>query len=112
TRIRIHRNSENIGAEGNFNRCIELASGAYTAIYHADDLYTAHMVAEQVNFLERHPEAGAVLTEAVMIDSQGAVKGAISFPAELRKKGVVDVDFPELFRTLLRHSNFLVCPSA
>jgi len=111
-RIRIHRNAENIGAEGNFNRCIELAGGAYTAIYHADDLYTARMVAEQVDFLERHPEAGGVLTEAVVIDGRGREKGAISFPAELGRKGAADVDFPELLSALLRHSNFLICPSA
>lgn len=110
-RIRIHRNAENIGAEGNFNRCIELASGAYTAIYHADDLYTARMVAEQVDFLERHQEAGGVLTEAVVIDGCGREKGAISFPAELRRS-VAGVDFHELLSALLRHSNFLICPSA
>jgi glycosyltransferase involved in cell wall biosynthesis len=111
-RIRIHRNAENIGAEGNFNRCIELASGAYTAIYHADDLYTARMVAEQVDFLERHPEAGGVLTEAVVIDGRGREIGAIRFPAQLGRKGAADVGFPELFSALLRHSNFLICPSA
>ena len=111
-RIRIHRNAENIGAEGNFNRCIELASGAYTAIYHADDLYTAQMVAEQVDFLERHPEAGGVLTEAVVIDGRGGEIGAISFPAKLGRKGDAGVNFPELLSALLRHSNFLICPSA
>lgn len=111
-RIRIHSNAENIGAEGNFNRCIELASGEYTAIYHADDLYTARMVAEQVDFLERHPEADGVLTEAVVIDWCGREIGAISIPDELRRKGAVSVDFPALLSALLRHSNFLICPSA
>jgi glycosyltransferase involved in cell wall biosynthesis len=112
TRVTIHVNPQNIGAEGNFNRCIELANGAYTAIYHADDLYTARMVAEQVEFLERHPEAGGVLTEAVVIDERGRENGTISFPLELRKRGSMGVDLPELFIALLRHSNFLICPSA
>lgn len=111
-RITIHRNPTNIGAEGNFNRCIALASGVYTAIYHADDLYTAQMVAQQVEFLECHPEAGGVLVEATVVDGQGRERGAISFPAELRAQGARTVSFPELFRALLRHSNFLVCPSA
>jgi glycosyltransferase involved in cell wall biosynthesis len=111
-RITIHRNPTNIGAEGNFNRCIALASGVYTAIYHADDLYTAQMVAQQVEFLERHPEAGGVLAEATVVDGQGRERGAISFPAELRAQGARTVSFPELFSALLRHSNFLVCPSA
>lgn len=111
-RITIHQNAANIGAECNFNRCIELASGVYTAIYHADDLYATHMVAEQVEFLERHSEAGGVLTEAVVIDQRGREKGSISFPAELGRKGATSVNFPELFGALMRHSNFLICPSA
>ena len=111
-RIRIHENAENIGAEGNFNRCIHLASGEYTAIYHADDLYLPQMVAEQVGFLERHPAVGGVLTEAVLIDGSGRQTGAISGPPELNQKDGAGIAFPELFSALLRHSNFLICPSA
>jgi len=111
SRIRIYRNAENIGAEGNFNRCIALASGAYTAIYHADDLYTARIVAEQVDFLDRHPGVGGVLTEAMVIDDRGREIGAIRFPAELGRRAAA-VDFSELFSALLHHSNFLICPSA
>lgn len=111
-RITIHQNATNIGAEGNFNRCIDLASGEYTAIFHADDLYTPQMVEQQVHFLELHPEAGGVLTEAMVIDGQGRKCGAISFPAELRLHGTQTVTFSELFSALLLHSNFLICPSA
>lgn len=111
-RITIHRNPTNIGAEANFNLCIVLASGLYTAIYHADDLYTAQMVEQQVEFLERYPEAGGVLTEAMLIDERGRDCGAISFPAEFRTHGARTVSFPELFSALLRHSNFIICPSA
>lgn len=111
-RITMHQNATNIGAEGNFNRCIALAGGLYTAIYHADDLYTSQMVAQQVEFLDCHPDAGGVLTEAMVIDGHGREHGAIGFPAELRTHGARTVSFVELFSALLRHSNFLVCPSA
>jgi hypothetical protein len=53
-----------------------------------------------------------VLTEAVVIDDLGAEKGAISLPAELRSAGGAGLDFPELFRAVLRHANFMICPSA
>ena len=53
-RITLHHNSVNLGGEGNFNRCIALARGKYTAIYHADDIYESEMVAAQVAFLEKH----------------------------------------------------------
>jgi glycosyltransferase involved in cell wall biosynthesis len=111
-RIKIHIHVHNINAEGNFNRCIEYASGAYTAIYHADDLYLPRMVAEQVDFLESYPDVGGVLTEAFVIDSCGREISSINFPAVLRRKEPTIVAFPKLFSALLHHSNFLICPSA
>ncbi|MBF9040347.1 glycosyltransferase [Rhodobacterales bacterium LSUCC0387] len=111
-RIKIHQNTENIGGEENFNRCISLAKGLYTAIYHADDLYTVEMVERQVNFLDSNPEAGGVFTEAAVMDERGKIVGAIHFPNDLRIHGARNLSFFEVFRALLRHSNFLVCPSA
>jgi glycosyltransferase involved in cell wall biosynthesis len=109
-RIIIHRNESNIGGEGNFNRCIQLAEGEYTAIFHADDLYEPEMVERQVAFLEAHPQAGAVFTEAKLIDEYGKVFGQIGFPAGL---GSFDTlyDFKTVFKAVLRHSNFFICPS-
>lgn len=111
-RIKIHINQQNIGAEGNFNTCIGLANGKYTAIYHADDIYTPEMVCEQVDFLEKNPDVGGVLTEAHVIDEHGSVKSAIRFPSGLVSDEVNKIEFTQLFKALLRHSNFLVCPSA
>jgi glycosyltransferase involved in cell wall biosynthesis len=109
-RIVVHRNEKNIGGEGNFNRCIQLAEGKYSAIFHADDLYEPEMVERQVAFLEANPGAGAVFTEAKLIDEHGDSFGQIKFPAGF---GSLDslYDFNTLFKAVLRHSNFLVCPS-
>lgn len=52
-RLRIHRQQKNIGAEGNFENCIRLGEGKYTAIFHADDIYEPEMVAKEVAFLEK-----------------------------------------------------------
>lgn len=110
-RVHIHRNETNIGGEGNFTRCINLAEGKYTAIFHADDLYRADMVAKQVAFLESHPNAGAVFTEADMVDECGKKIGAITFPRDF---SVLEneISFANIFKLILRYSNFLVCPSA
>lgn len=109
-RITIHRNTENVGGEGNFNRCIQLAEGRYTAIFHADDIYELDMVAKQVAFLEANPEAGAVFTEASTIDEMGNKIGEIRLP-----KGVASsdglYDFATMLKAVLRHSNFFICPS-
>ena len=110
-RVQIHRHEKNIGGEGNFTRCINLAEGKYTAIFHADDIYKAEMVAKQVAFLESHPDAGAVFTEADMIDESGNKIGVIAFPVELKSLGN-QIRFEDVFRLAIRYSNFFICPSA
>ena len=109
-RITIYCNLMNIGVTGNFNRCIELATSKYTAIYHADDIYEPEMIATQVAFLESYPHASAVFTEASLIDQTGRITGEIRQPASLKTKNSLH-DFSIVFKALLRHSNFLVCPS-
>jgi len=109
-RIVIHRHLVNVGAEGNFNRCIQLAKGQYSAIFHADDIYESEMVAKQVSFLQDNPSAGAVFTEARLINKNGTVIGEICQPKELRVAGMLH-DFLAVFKAILQHSNFLICPS-
>lgn len=109
-RMHIHRHVENIGGEGNFNRCIQLAEGKYTAIFHADDVYEAGMVERQVAFLEAHPEAGAVFTEASLIDEVGNRIGEIRLPQGIASQNGL-YDFSTMFKAVLRHSNFFICPS-
>lgn len=109
-RIELHRNPTNIGGEGNFNRCIELGEGKYTAIFHADDVYEREMLEKQVAFLEAHPTAGGVFTEAVLIDENGQSVGFISQPDEVAASGPL-FDFKCLYKALLKYSNFLICPS-
>lgn len=109
-RVHVHRQPVNVGAEKNFDNCIRLAEGKYTAIFHADDLYEPLMVEKQVAFLETHTEAGAVFTAASMIDETGKRFGEINFPTDL---GSFDrlYGFETIFKAVLRHSNFFVCPS-
>lgn len=111
SRITIHRNEVNIGGEGNFNRCIQLATGKYTAIYHADDVYEPDMVGKEVAFLEANPEAGAVFTEANLINEMGEKFGVLKMPKEIsNSSGLFDLN--ELFLITLYRRTFFVCPSA
>lgn len=110
-RITIHRQKENIGAEGNFTKCIQLATGKYTAIFHADDVYEPSMVTKQVAFLEANAEAGAVFTEASLIDASGKMIGSLGLPQRLLSVDCL-YDFKTIFKFVLQYSNFLICPSA
>lgn len=107
-RVRVLRNAENVGAEGNFTRCLSAASGQYTALFHADDVYTPEIVARMAAFLDAHPQAGAVFSMAQQIDAEGKPGRVYSVPAEL--KGREEFGFGEIFRTVLKYGNFLFCP--
>ena len=113
-RIVIHRNAKNIGGEENFTRCMNLARGQYTAIYHADDVYAPIMVEKQVAYLEKHPASGAVFTNATYIDEKSRVIGRNKAPKAFMSMtcGECLYDFQTILKTILRHSNFLICPSA
>ncbi len=110
SRVTIHRHVENIGGEGNFNRCIQLAEGKYTAIFHADDIYEPDMVARQVAFLEANPEAGAVFTEADLIDEAGNKIGEFRLPQGVESRNG-SYDFATMFKAVLRNYNFFICSS-
>lgn len=110
-RVKYTRHAENIGAEGNFSYCLRQGRGEYTAIFHADDVYSPTMVEEEVRALRAAPEAGAVFTTARSIDAAGRVTGVYSLPAGLRPGADGLYRFPEVFRAVLKYGNFFFCPS-
>ncbi|MBN8886367.1 MAG: glycosyltransferase family 2 protein [Rudaea sp.] len=52
-RIRYLRNARNLGAQGNWNRCLDEARGTYFKLLPQDDLLAADCLARQVAVLER-----------------------------------------------------------
>jgi glycosyltransferase involved in cell wall biosynthesis len=110
-RFRVFSHFENIGAEGNFNRCIQAAEGEYTAIFHADDVYEKEMLTKQVEFLDTQPNCVAVATGASIIDAQGVKNGNRFLPPGTRKLRHVQYKFDDLLLEVLKFGNFITCPS-
>jgi glycosyltransferase involved in cell wall biosynthesis len=111
-RIIIRRNKKNIGGEANFTRCIKLSTGKYTAIYHADDIYDENIVEKQVEFLERNSNVGAVFTQAILINEHGQkIRHHKSIPLREQSKNYC-YDFQNVFKLILKYSNFFIFPSA
>lgn len=108
SRVRVLRNSENVGGEGNFTRCLALASGKYTAVFHSDDIYTPEMISRMAAFLDANPEAGAVFSMAQLIDAAGKPGRIYRMPPELRGRN--KFGFDEIFRAVLKYGNFFFCP--
>lgn len=50
-RILYYRNQENIGVDGNYNRCIELANGKWVAMVHGDDLIMSDHLEKSAQYI-------------------------------------------------------------
>jgi len=62
SRIRYVENPRRLGAYGNWNRTIELATGELMAIYHDHDIYDPHIVERCAALFVKHPSVGIVHT--------------------------------------------------
>ncbi len=72
TRIRYHRNEENLGAANNFNRVFDLARGAYFRWATADDLFASDSLEQCIAVLERYAEVVLCYPKTVLIDEFGS----------------------------------------
>jgi|GEM_PF-2331988 len=71
-RIKAFRNEVNRGPVFGINKAIsELATGDYIAIHHSDDVWETTKLQQQVDFLNVHPEIGAVFSNALAINEKG-----------------------------------------
>lgn len=105
------RQTANRGIYGNANDGIARARGKYIAVYHADDVYLPTIVEREVDFLEKHPQAGAVFCLDIFIDPEGREEGRLHLVPEVR--GGKPLDYPVVLNALLKYKNrFLMCPGA
>ncbi len=71
--FRLERNTENLGAIGNYNRCIDSGSGRYVVVLGSDDiLYPGHLAA-LVRELDAHPQAALGYSQCNWINAAGDV---------------------------------------
>lgn len=59
-RIQIHRNEERRGIPGNWNRCLEIASGDFINIFHQDDVMLPRNLESKVGLLASDPSVSFV----------------------------------------------------
>lgn len=72
-RIRYHRHEKNIGANNNFNYCLEKASGKYFLLFHDDDLIDPDHIASCISAVDGAGEVGVIRTGIRIIDNEGNV---------------------------------------
>ncbi|MEM7541934.1 MAG: glycosyltransferase [Pseudomonadota bacterium] len=102
-RITYLRHDNNLGQFGNINALLHRCHGEYVAIYHADDIYEPTIVAEEVSFLEAHPEVAAVMAQCWVIDTHDRQTGQMAvidnFPYN------TGLDFQQWLVAMMRHRN-------
>ena len=79
-RVRYVRHERNIGANGNFNACLEHARGTYFVLLHDDDLLEPDFLELAIGALGGG-DAGAVLAGVRRIDAHGRSTGEVPAPA-------------------------------
>jgi glycosyltransferase involved in cell wall biosynthesis len=73
SRIRYYRNSKNLGASPNFNRCVELATGTYFKWAAHDDICLPEYLQECVNCLDRNNLSTLCHSSTLLIDANQRV---------------------------------------
>lgn len=109
--FKYYQNNENIGPVDNLTKCIELAKGEYTAIFHADDYYMPKIIKKQLKIFEENLSVGAVFTSANLINENNEIIGKSPSPPNELKENEIH-DFREIFISLLKNGNYLMTPSA
>jgi glycosyltransferase involved in cell wall biosynthesis len=110
-RLTYVRQAVNMGIYDNVNVGIARARGEFIATYHADDVYLPTIVEAEVQYLQAHPDVGAVFCSDIFVDASGREYGRIVLPPPVR--GEVPLDYRTVQNALLTYKNrFLVCPTA
>lgn len=110
-RIKYYCNPQNIGANLNFRKAVDLASYEYVALYHSDDIYEPKIVEKELRILLGDPEAAAVFTLDKLIDKDDKPLGeGVNLPRQLVSQKTYS--FRDLYLALLGKSGgFLICPT-
>ena len=87
--IRYVRHEENIGANNNFNACLDEATGDYFLMLHDDDAIDPEFVSRCMSKLDTYTEPGLIRTGTKVVDSDGHTLHAIDNHMQVEQK----VDF-------------------
>ena len=108
-KIIINTANKTASAEENYNNCIKDFSSNYACIYHSDDIYHPNIVKKQIDFFQ-NKNILATLTDGYIINSKDKVIGKILSSKKVNnRKTINQID---LFKYIIKHSNFLITPSA
>jgi glycosyltransferase involved in cell wall biosynthesis len=75
SRVKYHRNPQNLGAAGNFRRGFELSTGLYFRWSPSDDLISPNLLQSAVDVLNHEPSIFVAYPRTKLIDDKGSITG-------------------------------------
>ena len=108
-RIRLHRNPERLGIPANWNRCLELAGGAFVCLFHQDDAMLPENLERKVQLLSADETVGFVHSGVETLVEESAPSAFADWIEDAPEDTVWDG--PEYFRTLLLNGNRVCAPT-
>ena len=94
-RLRYVRQETNIGANNNFNYCIENAQGSYFLLFHDDDAIDPDMIESCMQVVGNDRDVGLIRTGVRLIDDEGQLIREIPNKA-------AGLDYNEFFRAWMQ----------
>ncbi len=104
-------NEKNVGAEGNFTRCIMGAEGDLCVIAHADDVYDMNFSKSNIHYFSTYPELSATFCLANEIDDSSHIVGRRYIPKELNRNSFTKISKEQGISLFYSYANFVTCPS-
>lgn len=83
SRVRYHRNPQNLGGPGNFRRVFRLCRGEYHKWSTADDLWHPTLVEKCVAVLDARPDVVLAYPRSNIVDAEGRVVRTFDDPLDL-----------------------------
>jgi glycosyltransferase involved in cell wall biosynthesis len=74
SRIILRENEKNLGLPNCLNSGLDMAKGKYYMYFSDDDILLPNAIKVMFDYLGRHPESAAVMTEMYYIDENGKIK--------------------------------------
>lgn len=109
--LELVENEENVGAEGNFTRCISEASEDLCLIAHADDLYHQDFVKNVIAVFAQKTNVVATFCAANEVDGMENLIGKRFNPPEISNNEMTILDKESAIKLFYRYGNFVTCPS-
>lgn len=104
-------NEVNVGAEGNFTKCIQEAEGDLSVIAHADDIYHADFARRNVEYFSEYADISAIFCAANEINESGEIIGRRYIPRDLNRNDFTKVSKQQGMSLFYKYANFVTCPS-